>query len=328
MSRSTSIIVFLVSVALFFGVVAFTYRGVDLDQLQSTFSILGLTKVLGLGLLFHLSFGLIMWVGFWLHYDLKIKPIEILTLPLMMHLFLYLMPMKGGMLFQVFYSKHKYALDLSKGFSLGMTVFFSSLILTIILGLFLVYAIPIRSFELTATLLFMAFAFIGASGILSLLPTFQPTSTGVVSRVVGFLIRVKSELLEQFKNPQLFVALIATTFASVVIQAILFWQTSLEMGIASDFLPVLLVVLILRVILLVRLLPGNLGIQEIMITVTFAAAGFSVEDGLLIGIVTRLISVFWSAVVGLPALYSNLKYFDVNNDGLIELIKNVAKPRK
>jgi hypothetical protein len=65
-----------------------------------------------------------------------------------------------------------------------------------------------------------------------------------------------------------------------------------------------------------------------MIAVTFAAAGFTVEDGLLIGIITRLISVFWSAVVGLPALYSNLKYFDVENEGLVQLIRKVGKPRQ
>ena len=58
----------------------------------------------------------------------------------------------------------------------------------------------------------------------------------------------------------------------------------------------------------------------------FAAAVFQLEDGLLIGVVTPLISVFWSAFTGLPALYSNLKYFD--SISISELINKVSKSDK
>lgn len=323
MSKSTSIIVFVIAAILFALVVAFTYQEVDFQSITNQFSVYSITNLLALGLLFHLSFGLIMWVGFWLHYKLKIHPIEILTLPLMMHLFLYLMPVKGGMLFQVFYSKHKYKLDLSKGFSLGMTVFFMSLILTVLFGIVLIYAIPIDSFELELSLWAMAIGFGGMLVTLNLLPSNRKFSLGFLNKLIDFLISVRIQLVEQFKNFKLSIGLLLTTAISVVAQAILFWQTALVLGIISEFLPVLLVVLILRILLLIRLLPGNLGIQEVVIGVTFAAAGFQMEDGLLIGIITRLISVFWTALIGLPALYSNLKYFDTSS--LSSVISRVNK---
>ena len=53
-------------------------------------------------------------------------------------------------------------------------------------------------------------------------------------------------------------------------------------------------------------------------------AGFEIEEGLLVGLVNRLIAVFWTAALGLPALYSNLKYFD--SFSIRGLINKVAQP--
>lgn len=263
-----------------------------------------------------------MWVGFKLHYHLILKRSEILVLPLMMHLFLYLMPVKGGMLFQVFYSKHKYGLDLSKGFSLGMMVFLNSLILTIILGLALIYLIPVDSTELKIAIWGMGLALTGFIVGINFLPSTGKSGSGFATRLVNFLINVRVQLGEQIKNGKLFIGLATTTLISTLIQAFWFWKTAQVIDIQSSFPAVLLVVLVLRIILLIRFLPGNLGVQEVMIGVVFAAAGFQLEDGLLIGVITRLISVFWSATIGLPALYSNLHYFGSPSlSGLIDRIK-------
>jgi hypothetical protein len=321
-----SILIFVLATAIFFAVVAYTFRSVDFQSLFADASTSSVLALLGWGLGFHLSFGVVMWVAFWLHYRLKLAMIEILTLPLMMHLFLYLMPLKGGMLFQVFYSKQKYKLDLSKGFSLGMMVFLNSLILTIFLGLAMVYLLPIDSLELKTVIWCMGLSLVGFVVALNLLPKQGLAGDGIVRRGLNFLINVRIQLTDQFKNVKLFFGLLITTFVSVIIQAILFWKTGSFIGVESDFGPVLLVVLILRIILLIRLLPGNLGIQEVMIGVVFATAGFEIEDGLMIGIITRLISVFWSATIGLPALYSNLKYFE--SASLNGLIKSVAKAKE
>lgn len=326
LSKLGSIGVFSLAAALFFGVVAFTFREVDLSHLFSSTSSGQIFLLLGLGLLFHISFGVIMWVGFWLHYQLKIDKSEILTLPLMMHLFLYLMPIKGGMLFQVFYSKHKYNLDLSKGFSLGLMVFLNSIVLTVIVGLALAYLIPVESFELRLTIILMGIALFGLWATLLVLPSKPRDGDGALNKIINFFINVQVQLADQLRNTKLFFGLLISTSVSVTIQAIWFWKTAEILGIESEFPAVFLVVLVLRVVLLIRLLPGNLGIQEVMIGVVFSAAGFQLEDGLLIGVITRLISVFWSATIGLPALYSNLKHFD--SLSISGLINKVAKSNK
>lgn len=322
MNKLGSGFIFTLAAAIFFLVVWFTFRDVDLGQFVKNATWVDVLKLLGFGLIFHLSFGVIMWVAFWLHYKLRLPVIEILILPLMMHLFLYLMPMKGGMLFQVFYSKHKYHLDMSKGFSLGLMVFLNSLLLTIFLGLAMIYMLPVDSLRLKLIIWAMGAGLVGMVVSMSFLPSANIVGEGLLNRFLNFLINVRVQLMEQFKNVRLFFGLLVTTLVSVVIQAFWFWQTALALGVSCDYAPVLLVVLVLRIILLVRILPGNLGVQELMIGVVFATAGFQIEEGLMIGVITRLISVFWSAVIGLPALYSNLQYFGSSSlSGLLGRIR-------
>jgi hypothetical protein len=197
--------VFLLAVLLFFGVVGYSFQELDLGLFVGKTGFWNLMVLLTLGLLFHVSFGLIMWIGFRLHYQLKLDKLEILILTMMMHLFLYIMPIKGGMLFQVFYSKQKYGLDLSKGFSFGVMVFLNSLLLTIVLGLALVYIIPVNSFELEVMIWGMAAGLIGLLFALRFLPKEEMIATGFLQRSANFLIRAAigraDKKLEAFCRP-------------------------------------------------------------------------------------------------------------------------------
>jgi uncharacterized membrane protein YbhN (UPF0104 family) len=323
-SKFKSFGVFSVAMLLFIAVVVYTFREVNVLQLISEVSIANLLEVIFLGLIFRSTFGVIMWVGFCLQYNLKMRLSEIIFLPMMMHLFTYIIPFKGGILFQVFYSKHKYGLDLSKGFSLGVMIFLITVVLAAVLGLILLYTLPVYSPELEAGLWFMGLSVIGLMFLLKFIPTTQVKNEWVLSKLRGFLINVRIQLVGQLRNPKLSIALLVTTIISTLVQTLWFWEIGEMLGTTSEFAPILLIVLVLRVILLFRFVPGNLGLQEIMIAAVFAAAGFEIEEGLLVGLVNRLIAVFWTAALGLPALYSNLKYFD--SFSIRGLINKVAQP--
>ena len=321
-SKLKSFGLFGIASLLFTAVVAYTFREVDVQQILSEVSLSNLLGVMLLGLVFRSTFGVIMWVGFWLQYNLKMRMSEIFFLPLMMHLFTYIMPIKGGMLFQVFYTKQKYKLDISKGFSLGVMIFLITVALAAVLGLALTYLTPVNSPELKSGLLFMGLSVIGLMIVLRLVPESNIQGDGLIAKLRRFLISVRIQLVGQIKNVKLSVGLLITTIISTLMQSLWFWQTGAMLGIAADFAPILLIVLVLQVILLFRFIPGNLGLQEIMIAAVFSAAGFEIEEGLMVGLITRLIAVFWSAVIGLPALYYNLRYFESNS--ISGLLKRVA----
>ena len=60
-----------------------------------------------------------------------------------------------------------------------------------------------------------------------------------------------------------------------------------------------------------------------MVGVVFAAAGFSMGEGLQVALATRLASVLLAATIGLTGLYLNLQYFE--SASLTELIRQVAE---
>ena len=271
-----------------------------------------------LRLAFFISFGIIMWVGFRLHYQLSIQPLDVLTLPLMMHVFTYLMPLKGGLLFQIFYSRSKYYLDLSEGFSLGITVFLISVLLSVVVGLAISLNMNPVPGVLTYLLAVMGLGLVLLAIVLPFIPTEQKVTQRLVARLFNFLIRVRM----QVKNFALLGGLIVSTLLSVFIQSLWYWQTTHILGINSTFAPIVLMVLFLRIFLVVRLVPGNLGVQELVIGVIYSAAGFTLEQGLMVAFLTRLVSVILAGTIGLTSLYSNMRYFDT--DSIPGLIRNVA----
>ncbi|MBL4586668.1 MAG: flippase-like domain-containing protein [Flavobacteriales bacterium] len=319
MKKTRNILLFLAATLLFLAVVWFTFKEVDVVDIWSRLTVTNLLLNISFGLAFFLSFGFIMQVGFRQQYQLRINRIDVLTLPIMMHLFTYIMPIKGGMLFQTFFSRYKYKLDLTKGFSLGIMVFLISLLTTVFFGCALAFWLDLQSNALLLTLASMGFGLISLPVLLRFLPKEKKHADGLFNRLIGFLINVRSQLSEQIKNRPLLLGLLLTTLLSVLIQSVWFYQTAKMLGISTELAPVILIVLVLRILLLIRLLPGNLGIQELIIGIVFNAAGFSMEEGLIIALTTRAVSVLLAAMIGLPALYSNLRHF--NSGSLSALIR-------
>ncbi len=263
-----------------------------------------------------------MWVGFRLHYNLHIHLIDLLTLPLMMHLFTYLMPLKGGLLFQMLYSKSKYQLDLSKGFSLGITVFLISVFLTVVLGLGIALNMQPVPEVLTSALFILGLGIVIFLVVLPFVPDEPKKAQGFAGRFLDFLINVRCQLAGQIKNIPLVFGLLSSTLFSIFMQSLWYWKSAHMIGVFAPFASIVLMVLFLRIFLLVRLLPGNLGIQELAIGLVFSVTGFDLDQGLIVALLIRVVSVFLTAVIGLIGLYSNLKYF--NADSISGLIRNVV----
>jgi len=284
-------------------------------------SIAGLLANIGLGLLYFMSFGLLMKVGFQRQFGLTINPSELLTLPLMMNLFTYIIPIKGGLLFQIFYMKRRHHLDISGGFSLGVTLFVTGLLITVVVGLALNGWLGLGTGPIFYFLALIGVALVLFAVVLGMLPVTRTQNGSISGRLLQFLCEVGVQLRHQLSHPRLLRALFACSLLSLLVQTVWYWQAGVVLGVESHFLSMLLVTLVLRVVLLVRILPGNLGFQELVMGAVFAAAGFSVQDGLLIALLTRFVSVLLTGTIGLAGFYASLGRLDVvTRQPLIDLI--------
>jgi len=312
---------FLIAI-LIFGMVAFSvFKEIDPLELVQRIGTVGLTLNLLIGIVYFLSFGILMKVVYQHHYQRKLSWADTFLLPFMMHLWTYILPMKGGLIYQTLFIKAKYNLDMSKGFSVGVLVFAASLLITCFVGSALSFLLH-DALVLQLLLLFMfgTLIFFLVAGRFVSQP--NPNKLGFVNTIIRFIQNVLIQFNEQVKDVNLLLKLIFVALASTLVHAFWFYHCALILGYNPEPVGILLATLVLRIVTLIRILPGNLGIQEIMIGSVSLAAGLGLQEGLATALLVRLVSVVLAGTLGVAGLYINFRYFETDSlTGLITKIK-------
>jgi uncharacterized protein (TIRG00374 family) len=150
----------------------------------------------------------------------------------------------------------------------------------------------------------------------------NPNSSGLINSLMRFVQNVLIQFNEQVKDVKLLFKLIFVTLASTLVHALWFYHCAFLLGYNPEPVGILLATLVLRIVTLVRILPGNLGVQEVMIGSVFLAAGLGLHEGLTTALLVRLVSVVLAGTLGAAGLYSNFRYFDADSfTGLISKLK-------
>ena len=312
MKRIYSILGFLLAILIFGWVVHFTFRDVNAFELLGEIDAMQLVLNLALGSLYFFSFGYLMKMVYQHQYAIDVSWKDTFLLPFMMHLWTYILPAKGGLIFQTVFIKVKYRIGMSKGFSVGVLVFVASLLITCVLGgllsLQLDNAGPLQLVLLGmfGTLLFFLFA-----GTLMKQPAQE--KSGFLNTLKGFIQNVLVQFRDQTKDQWLLTKVLAVTLLSTLIHAGWFFHSAYILHFDPNVTGIVLATLILRIVTLIRILPGNLGIQEVMIGTVFMAAGLGLEEGLMTALLVRMVSVSLAATLGVGGLYINFRYFGTDS---------------
>lgn len=320
MKRGRSILLFALAAIVFSVVVFYTFKDVDLQSFVQHLTLQNVGLNLLIGIIYFWSFGWVMAVVFKRHYDIEFAKEDTVLLPFMMHIFSYIMPVQGGMLFQTFFMKMKYKMALTKGFSTGVYLFITSLILTCVGGLTLSFFVDGVS-EIRLVLCFMLVGLIGMIGTAVITRKISIKGESFFYKIIGFLHSIISQLGELTKQPGLFFKVMLILGLSALVHAGWFYQTAIILGIEASFLGMVLATLVFRIVMLMRLLPGNLGVQELVTSVVFLGAGLTIEEGLIVAVFNRAACVILAAIIGLGGLYHNFRYF--GSDGIQQLLKEM-----
>lgn len=302
----------MVAIVLFGTVAFFTFKDADLGGLFAAVTAVDVLINVLLGVAYFMTFGWVMAIVFKDHYKIDYPVFDLAFLPFQMHLFTYIMPVKGGMLYQTFFMKMKHGMALSKGFSSGIYVFIASLLLTCIAGLALSFQLEDVA-ELQILLILMTVGLIVLTFGARFIPNRDDDSGGLLTRLLGFIQRIGAGIGELFGDPMMFGKVFLMTAISAGLQSWWFYQTAIVLGYDVSWMGMTLATLVIRILMLIRFVPGNLGFQEIMSGAVFVAAGLTVEDGLLVAMINRLASMALAAILGSGALYYNFRYFGTQN---------------
>lgn len=309
----------LVALSLFLGVLGFTAVRWDVSQI---------VNVSGLGLLLSVLAAVLMMStqGIVLRNALRNTTGTLLTwadallLPFAMHLWTFIIPIKGGFLYSSFFVSRKYGTTFSEGYSSGLAMLMGSLFVNGLFGLliFLYSPSPPPLFGLSFGI-FLSIPLAGL-GLASLIARIEYHGD---SEVLRFLLRVSNDIAGLASNFKALGAISVLSTLNMAIHCLWFGLGALALGIAVDPATVIMITLVLRVLFLVRILPGNLGVQEVLTAAAFAAGGVGMAQGMAIALLMRVEAVALTVAIGIPVMSLNAHHLRVSS--LKEIFKELLR---
>lgn len=218
-------------------------------------------------------------------YQTSLKFEDYFVLPIMMHFWSYLVPFRGGLIFSSFYLNKKYKLRLSHGFSIGFYTFIISIILAGFYGLY--FSIVNKS----VGVFFVSIALI-LSPLLIFILKIALNKVRVrnkfINKFKSFVENIISNIAKFFNQWKTNFIIIAIILGSITIYILWFYYASCALHLQNTFAQIILVALITRLSVITRIIPGNLGVQELFSGGAMALAGGTLSDGVVISLFIRL----------------------------------------
>ena len=238
---------------------------------------------------------------------IRISVLDKLLLPLSMSLFGYIIPTNGSMIYSIYFLKKKYNIDSSKGLSIGLASVYISFIITGVFGVFFFFLIE-KNILILLSSLFLIFTPKIASLCNKLQMKIALTPGGYLIKVQSFInssIISTSSLMSDYK---ILIANYLFTLLYIIITFISFSLLNEALNLRLEASSIFYILIITRISSLIRILPGNLGVEEVYMAGIFKIIGQAMEKGALFSIFSRAIVLIIIIPFGITHFMINWKH--------------------
>ena len=217
----------------------------------------------------------------------KLSWVDTFFLPISMSFWAYIIPTNGGFLYSLYFLAKKYQCKLENSSAVGIFTIYMLFILSGVIGVGLSFFLPFREGAacFLISVLCISFPWCVRLGnfVLEILAE-RLVFLGKISRFIGSIVTdchiwLLDRKLIIFNTLIVLSQLLFTYLLYVWIIHILQVEINLPL--------LFLVVMLKKISALVRLLPGNLGLEEVMTGIFFSMAGLTLTTGLLIAAIAR-----------------------------------------
>lgn len=290
---------------IFIAIIGYSLRNENVWSLMKTIRPENVILTIIVTCCFFLANGLQFSYNVLINGELKLPFKEYFNVPVLMNLFSYLLPLNGGMIFASVYLKGKYKMSYAGGLASGGIVLLFSLFITGTSGIFY----GLFSHQLPDKMLFLF--------VLFLLPVFfwpvflyikKRPSGNIFWRVLNLIIATAEQLKLSLKAPRVWFYNIAFTLLSILMNALWFYTGVLALGFHINIFQTFIFALLLRIAMLMKFIPGNLGFQELILGLIISMTGYTIKDGMLISLYLRACTLSISLFYGIPLFLQNKKY--------------------
>jgi len=241
-------------------------------------------------------------------YKTRLRLVDYLAIPLLIKFWGYLIPMKGGLVFSTLFLKMKYNIKAAQGVSLALYSYLISVVLAGIWGLY---------YSVTKGMLISLFSVISILFILSpLLLTLSARLLSAFSPQAPAFQEIKKILLSINKNCATLSRNLASTFivasltvGHILARVLLYYWAARACQIPISFAALLAMSFMITFTTIFRLIPGNLGVDELLGGSAAALFGSSMANGITIVLFVRFVHVLLAFGLGPILTAQNMKYF-------------------
>lgn len=270
----------------------------------------------GLGLVVLASFFVFASRGLMLGYltkksfGTKISIFDMVSLPVAMNFWSLIIPIKGGMLYQVFFLKMKYKITAAKGMSIAIYTYLLTLMITGVLGLY--FCVEANKALSVGTLV-------------SLILILSPLNLAVMYRILKFFKFEKSVFLRNIKelvdstilNSNALFADIKTTLiivlftlGTIILRMLQYYWAAQAFNLEASVTAIILLSLIVTLGRVFTFTPNNIGVNELFSGGVFAVLGGAASHGIMIGLIVQVACLILNLTLGYFSTIKNLDYFD------------------
>lgn len=229
-----------------------------------------------------------------LFFGVRLNAIEWYGLPAVTTMGNYFTPASGGLVARALYLKQRYGLSYPRFLSLLSSGYLINYLVISVAG----FIIVLGGHSHDTQVFFLAFFFLAVCMVILYLlhwPVPMPDGEG---RIRQILRDVVSSWPLMKSNPILLGKLIALTLVNILLGSSSLWLAFDALGYPIPSLDAILVNLLQAFSLLISITPGNLGVQEIVVSLSSGLLGYGLGAGLLAALLIRVVTVLFICTHG------------------------------
>ena len=229
--------------------------------------------------------------------------------PTARNLWSYIIPFQGSFAYSLAFIKFKYKVNLKDGLSINIYLLLFNFFFTGFVGVYYSLqssSLPIFFLIISILLLSIPFLIILFDKILKNVKT--PNSR-MLKFLIGNVSKISTGIAILWKDLKFTINVFLFNIVHTIVTIIWFYWTVHIFNLDIDLISVIFLALILKISLIFRLTPGNLGVEQLIYGGIFALMSYDPNIGVLISLFHKSITIMISLSIGSIFTFLNFKYF-------------------
>jgi hypothetical protein len=243
----------------------------------------------------------------------RLSLVDIFFLPITMNLWSFLIPFQGALVYSSLILKCKYKTRLSEAVATSIFSYFLSIVITGVFGVCFSALVGswLSPWMVASTLLALfPFMLFGVEKIVAWMPTIR---IRILKSALSFVHEIVVRIRALFSMPRLLGLLFLTNISHIAASFLMNYYAAVALNVIVSWQILLVFTLLIRLSVILKVTPGNVGVQEILSGGIFSLMMLDPAAGILITLLTRLVTVSQMCTVGVVDTISNTKYFSLRS---------------